>query len=215
VKKNDTNTKLILAESLENSFDNVVLATTETVIEVATKSFPIVSAVKGLFNGISTYNENKRMILFLSLVRECEQQQAGKILEIFQNKNNIEMGGEIINALENSYLEKQAKMIARSALLYDAKEIDRSKFLKLTHIIPKLTSFLLEQLANCYALHLERKNTGNYRIFNSDCDGAGQELTSFGFLIAVATMGGGDFYKGTEELEFFYNYIMNNRYGRE
>lgn len=37
-------------------------------------------------------------------------------------------------------------MLARLALLYDAKEINRETFLRYAHIIPQFTSFLLEGL---------------------------------------------------------------------
>lgn len=52
-------------------------------------------------------------------------------------------------------------------------------------------------------------------VFVNGCyGGAGQELTSYGFLNAIATAGEGEFYQGTEELVFFCEHIFNNKHGK-
>ncbi|MBD8010252.1 hypothetical protein [Acinetobacter pecorum] len=215
MKRNDTNANLILAETVENGFDNVVLEVAETALEEIIKAFPITNAVKGIYNCVISYQENQRSFKFIQFVEECELHKPGQIFKIFKDKSNIEMGGEILNALEKSYLPKHSQMIARASILYDSKQLDRRKFLKYSHIIPKLTSYLLTQISTSYHLHLERKNNEDYRIFNNDLDGAGQELASYGFLQTIQTMGSGDFYKGNEELEYFYQHIYNNKYGKD
>ncbi|USP41023.1 hypothetical protein [Acinetobacter sp. XS-4] len=212
MKIKGTEVGFVFGETVENIFDNTVMAVAETALGEAIKAFPIVNVLKGVHGARISYREQQRANLFLEFVQEVEQNHTGQVLRIFQGQNNIEMGGEILNALENSYLAIQSQMIARVVILYDVKQIDRKKFLKYSHIIPKLSSFLLEQISTCFSLHLERQNDEDYRIFNSDCDGAGQELTSYGFLNAMTTAGGGDVYQGTEELEFFYEYILNNRH---
>ncbi|GLG82589.1 hypothetical protein [Acinetobacter calcoaceticus] len=212
MKIKGTDAGFVVGETVENIFDNTVMAVAETALGEAIKAFPIVNVLKGVHGAIVSYREQQRANLFLEFVQEIEQHHAGQVLKIFQGQNNIEMGGEILNALENSYLIIQSQMIARVVILYDVKQIDRKKFLKYAHIIPKLSSFLLEKISTCFRLHLERRNDEDYRIFNSDCDGAGQELTSYGFLNPIQTAGGGDFYQGTEELEFFYEYILNNKH---
>lgn len=212
MKKKGTETVSILGETVENIFDNTVMAVAENALEEAMKAFPVVNTLRGLYSAKVSYKEQQRANLFLDFVQEVEQHNAGQVLKIFQGQNHIEMGGEILNALENSYLTIQSQMIARVAILYDVQQIDRKKFLRYSHIIPKLTSFLLDQIKTCFKLHLERQKDEDYRIFNSDCDGAGQELTSYGFLNAIATAGGGDFYQATKELEFFCEYILENKY---
>lgn len=213
--KNDINTKLIVAETLENTFDNAVADMATTVLDEAVKGFPIVNAVRGIFNGYQNYQTVKRANQLLVFVNEYEQYQAGQILTIFKDQKNFEMGQEVLNALEHSYINLHAQMIARITILYDTKQLKRNRFLKYAHIIPKLSSYLLTNLQAGYHLHVERKNNENYRIFNNELDGAGEELTSYGFFRAVATMGGGDFYEGIEELEFFCEHIMNNKHGKK
>lgn len=213
--KNDINTKLIVAETLENTFDNTVAEITTTVLDEAVKGFPIVNAVRGIFNGYQNYQIAKRANQLLVFVNECEQYQAGQILKIFKDQKKFEMGQEVLNALESSYINLHAQMIARITILYDATQLKRNRFLRYAHIIPKLSSYLLTNLQAGYHLHIKRKNNEDYRIFNDELDGAGEELTSYGFFVAVATMGNGDFYQGIEELEYFFEYIMNNKHSKK
>lgn len=82
----------------------------------------------------------------MEFVKEGENLEPGSLLKIFKDQNNLEIGGELLNALDKTYLVHQSKMLARLALLYDVKEINRENFLRYAHIIPQLTSFLLKGL---------------------------------------------------------------------
>ena len=54
----------------------------------------------------------------------------------------------------------------------------------------------------------------DYRIHAHDFDGAGLELINLGFLVATSTLGGGDIYKGNDELVYFFENIYQNKYGK-
>ncbi|WEV50101.1 hypothetical protein OZX61_11935 (plasmid) [Acinetobacter sp. ESL0695] len=115
----------ITSEASENLVKNVLLNTTENILEEIIKAFPIVSSLKGIYQGFTQYQLNKRAQQFLYFVEECENKNSGNILKIFKDKNNIEIGMEIINALDTSYLVNHAQMLAKVTLLYDTKEISR------------------------------------------------------------------------------------------
>lgn len=207
----------IALTTTENLVDNILLASTNGILEEIAKAIPVAGIAVGLLGGYKKYRYNKQASQILNFVQEGETLKAGTLLNIFKNPNNLEMGMEILNSLDQCYLQIQSQMMARLALLYDVNEITRDKFLKYSHIIPKLSSHLLIQLEKCYQFHLERKHLEDYkyRIFSSECDGAAIELTSYSFLIAHATAGGGDFYQATDELIFFYTHIYKNKHDRQ
>ncbi|WP_336949660.1 hypothetical protein [Acinetobacter junii] len=204
----------ILAETIENTIDNTIENVASTVLIEAIKGFPVVNAVKGTIDNYQSYQQAKRANQFLQFIQECEYHEAGRILKIFSTHSNTEMGKEVLKALESSYIELHSQMIARITILYDSKALTRIKFLRYTHTIPKLSSFLLTQIQVAYRFHLERKNNEDYRIFNRELEGAGEELTSYGFFKSVPTAGSGDFYQGNDELEYFHEHIMKNKYDK-
>lgn len=207
----------IILTIAENLVDNLVLTKASSLIEEVTKALPLAGIGVGIYNTYKGYKHTKQINQIQEFVREGETLKAGTLLAIFNNANNLEMGMEILHALDQCYLDIQSKMMARLALLYDCKEIDRDRFLKYSHIIPRLTSHLLSQIERCYQYHLERKDLdiNDYRILMKECGGAAVELTSYSFLQAHMTAGGGDFYQATDELIFFYEYLYNNKNGKD
>ncbi len=201
----------ITSEVTENLVDNILLNTTENALEEVIKAFPIVGALKGLYQGFTQYQLNKRAQQFLYFIEECESRDPGDILKIFKDKSNVEMGMEIINALDTSYLVNHAQMLARVTLLYDTEEISREKFLEYVHVIPRLTSHLLTQIKYCYEQQLL------LIAANKSDDGFGGgdfELVGYKFLSPVPLASGGFRYKGTTHLKFFYENIYQNSHGR-
>ncbi|MGR3979033.1 hypothetical protein FW754_15480 [Acinetobacter sp. 1207_04] len=204
MKKNE-----ILGTTAENLGKSVYLSVTDSVLEEIAKAIPIVSVLKAGCSAYQNIGVKRREAQFFIFVEECERIEEGAILKIYKDKNNIEMGMEILNAIEESYLKLHAKMIAKLAILYDKKRIERIKFLKYIHIIPKLTSYLLEQIKDSY---------DQYQIVKTEFQGKkslgaerskllSYELVSLGFLEATSVMGGGFHYSGTEDLDFFYENI--------
>mgnify|MGYP003611818673 CR=1 FL=1 len=203
-----------LAETAENYFDNSLLEITDTIFEEILKAIPLASSGLAIYNVFKSYTERQKLKNILEFIKEGEKLKSGTLFKIFSKQNNLEIGSELLNALDKTYLVLQFQMLARIAILYDVKKIDHSKFLRYAHIIPKFTSFLLTQLELCYRLHNERKNDDDYRIFNHECNGSGQELESLGLVTSIATAGGGDFYNGNDELIYFYENIYKNKHDR-
>ncbi len=201
----------ITSEVGENLVDNVLLNTTENALEEVIKAFPIVNALKGIYHGFTQYQLNKRAQQFLYFVEECENREPGDILKIFKDKNNIEMGMEIINALDTSYLVNHAQMLARVTLLYDTKEISKENFLEYVHVIPRLTSHLLTQIKYCYEqyLLLIAAHKADYGF-----DGGDFELVGYKFLCPIPLASGGFRYTGTPQLKFFYEKIYQSSHRR-
>jgi hypothetical protein len=133
----------MLAETAENYFDNNVLETTNTIFQEILKAFPITSSGIAIYRVFRSYSEKQKLQNILEFIKEGENLEPGRVLKIFKDQNNLEIGGELLNALDKTYLVHQSKMLARAALLYDIGEINRLKFLRYAHIIPKFTSFYL------------------------------------------------------------------------
>ncbi|WP_228277922.1 hypothetical protein [Acinetobacter indicus] len=141
-----------LAETTENYFDNTVLETTDTIFQEILKAFPLASSGIAIYRLFRSYNEKQKLKNILEFIKEGENLEPRSLLKIFKDQNNLEIGCELLNALDKTYLVHQSKMLARLALLYDVKEINRENFLRYAHIIPQLTSFLLEGLDKAYTL---------------------------------------------------------------
>lgn len=201
----------ITSEASENLVKNVLLNTTENILEDIIKALPMVNSLKGIYQGFTQYQLNKRAQQFLYFVEECENKNSGNILKIFKDKNNIEMGMEIINALDTSYLVNHAQMLARVTLLYDAKEISREKFLEYIHVIPRLTSHLLTQIKYCYEQQLLLIAANK---LDDGFVGGNFELVGYKFLSPVPLASNGFKYTGTTHLIFFYEKIYQNSNGK-
>lgn len=214
MKQKFISTTSIVAETAENIFDNAVQVTASTLVEEIVKAIPVTNAVKSIYNGIRSIQETRRATQFLIFVQECEDHSTGDILKIFRNKNNLEMGMEILNALEISYLEKHAQMIARATILYDAKELDRPNFLKYIHIIPKLTSYLLSQVEECYLRNISEKTEFRHGIAGVTDEDLTLELETYGFVNIITHPLGGKEYQATDSLNFLYEKIFQNSHGR-
>lgn len=213
--KNSEDVNKLTAEITENLFDNVVLSTTTSIFEEVVKAFPITNAFQTVFNSYRNLQEKRRAIQFIKFVEECERHQAGQILKVYKSKSNLEMGMEIMNAIEDSYLEIHAQMIARVAILYDVKQIDRSNFLKYAHIIPKLSSYLLEQIEDTYKKHIYRVKNPNNGFQHNEILEVSHELQNYGFIVITPGLSGGHSVKGTDELKFFYENIYKNKHDKK
>jgi hypothetical protein len=204
-----------LITTVENYFDNEVLETTDTIFQEILKAFPIASAGIAIYKVFRSYNEKQKLRNILEFIKEGETLEPGTLLEIFKDQNNLEIGGELLNALDKSYLVHQSKMLARLALLYDLKQVNKDNFLRYTHIIPYLTSFLLEGLEKAYIAFENNKSNKNYHLKNEECNFSASELERFGFLYVVATFGSGNNYGRSKDLIFFYENIYKNKYNKD
>lgn len=209
------NTISTLTETAENFFDNSVLETTDTIFAEILKAFPLASSGLAIYKVFRSYNEKQKLKNILEFIKEGEKLQAGTLLKIFSNQDNLEIGSELLNALDKTYLVFQSKMLARVAILFDTNQINREQFLRYAHIIPKFTSFLLEQLENSYRVFDTNKFNKNFKLENSDCNYAASELENLGFLYVIATFGSGNTYGMENQLKFFYENIYQNKHQKD
>lgn len=201
-----------IAETAENYFDATVLETTDTIFQEIIKAIPVASSSIAIYKIFRSFNEKQKLKNILEFIQEGENLAAGSLLKIFRNQNNLEIGSELLHALDKTYLIHQSKMLARLALLYDLNEIDRLKFLRYAHIIPQFTSFLLEGLEKAYLSFENNKSKKDYHLKNDECNFSASELEKFGFLYVVATFGSGNNYGRSKDLKFFYENIYKNRH---
>lgn len=201
-----------IIQTAENYFDNAVLETTDNIFQEIVKAFPVASSGLTIYQAFRNYNEKQKLKDILEFIKEGESLASGTLLKIFKDQNNLEIGSQLLNALDKTYLVHQSKMLARLALLYDVKEINRANFLRYAHIIPHFTSFLLEGLEKAYVAFEKNKTNKNYHLKNEECNFSASELERFGFLYVVATFGTGNNYGRSKDLIFFYENIYQHKH---
>lgn len=93
-----------IIQTAENYFDNTVLETTDTIFQEILKAFPIASSGLAIYKVFRSYNEKQKLKNILEFIKEGEKLASGTLLKIFKNQNNLEIGGELLNALDKVYL---------------------------------------------------------------------------------------------------------------
>lgn len=122
------NIKNLLLTSTENMFDEVVYKTTNTVLDEMVKSIPFASVITTSIDTYKHFKILKEQKQLLAFIQEAENIDRGFIEKFFQDKNNTEIGLEILGILDQTYLEKQAKMIGRVTLLWKNRNITKKTF---------------------------------------------------------------------------------------
>ena len=124
------------------------------------------------------YKTAKDQRQLLAFVQEVENINNGFIEKFFKDKDNTELGYEILGILDQTYLEKQARMIGRTAVLFKSLKISKQDFDKFTYIITKLNQHLFSQIIQLNDLYIE----------NIDFEGGASipflnmDFISFGFV---------------------------------
>ncbi len=216
---NKQNINEIALSTAENIADELIFKSATTFIEDLAKSVPVASLALGLTKAISNYKTAKDQRQLLAFVQETENINNGFIEKFFKDKDNTELGYEILGILDQTYLEKQARMIGRTAVLFKSLEISKQDFDKYTYIITKLNNHLLHlieqlyQTSRDYKKNPEQTNHPEIKIgmeiiarFHSP----NMDLVSFGFLqekpqVAYA---GAEFHPDTKYIrtDEFYNF---------
>ena len=202
------NTVDILGQTTENIVDNNIDIVANSILNELLAAVPVVSILTSGYQVFNEYQIAKRAKHFLEFISACESKSPQKVSEIFKNKSNLEMGMEIMNALDTSYLVIHAKMIATTALLYESEKIQRDKFLKYIHIIPKLTSYLLNQIEICYERNVSEITQLGYGIKGVSDDDLTIELELYGFVTIFTHVFVDKQYRATDDLIYFYEYIF-------
>ncbi|WP_291371487.1 MULTISPECIES: hypothetical protein [unclassified Acinetobacter] len=209
---NKQNINEIALSTAENIADELIFKSATTFVEDLAKSVPVASVVLGLTKAISNYKTAKDQRQLLAFIQEAQDTDRGFIEKFFKDKNNTELGFEILGILDQTYLEKQVKMIARSTKLFKDQIISKQQFDQYTYIVTKLNNHLINLLQELYSL----KTNKEYPEFEFDISNPNMELVSFQFLIEVESplvLDGKTKiarYKRTDEFYHFYENVFKN-----
>ena len=108
------NSKIDLAfTATENLADEILFKTANTFLEDAVKSIPFASLISSSIQAYTQFRTLKEQKQLLAFIQETETNN----LDFIKDKNNIELGLEILGILDQTYLEHQARMIGRATLL--------------------------------------------------------------------------------------------------
>ena len=205
----------------ENLADEIIFKTANTLLEDTIKSIPFASLITGSIESYTKFRTLKEQKQLLAFIEEAENINVGFIEKFFKDKDNLKLGIEILGILDQTYLEKQAKMISRATLLKYNGKISKQEFDKYTYIITKLNNHLTNIVEETYQLHQQRLSDPlqtHYPPNSIDLQNANMDLLSFGFLIFNQPPHWGDEYKKylksqytvQEKFLYFYHNIFKN-----
>ncbi|MEQ1149160.1 hypothetical protein [Acinetobacter johnsonii] len=205
----------------ENLADEIIFKTANTLLEDTIKSIPFASLITGSIESYTKFRILKEQKQLLAFIEEAENINVGFIEKFFKDKDNLKLGIEILGILDQTYLEKQAKMISRATLLKYNGKISKQEFDKYTYIITKLNNHLTNIVEETYQLHQQRLSDPlqtHYPPNSIDLQNANMDLLSFGFLIFNQPPHWGDEYKKylksqytvQEKFLYFYHNIFKN-----
>ncbi|CAB1215084.1 hypothetical protein [Acinetobacter bouvetii] len=180
---NKQNINEIALSTAENIADELIFKSATTFVEDLAKSVPVASVVLGLTKAISNYKTAKDQRQLLAFIQEAKNTDRDFIEKFFKDKNNTELGFEILGILDQTYLEKQARMIFRAAKLLKDKAISKSEFDKYTYIITRINNHLLHLIDDLYAINTNQ-DTPNFEF---DIENPNMEFISFDFLKEVSS----------------------------
>lgn len=171
----------VILNTSENLADEIIFKSATTFLEDLTKSIPVASIILNLTNAYSNYQTSKNQRQLLSFIEESQTADRNFIEKFFKDKNNSELGYEILGILDQTYLEHQAKMVGRATLLFKDEIISKQEFDRYTYIITKLNNHLLHLINDLY--NIETNNTTPN--FEFDIENPNMEFVNFGFLEEV------------------------------
>lgn len=161
----------------ENLADEIIFKTANTLLEDTIKSIPFASVITGSIESYTKFRILKEQKQLLAFIQEAENINIGFIEKFFKDKDNLELGLEVLGILDQTYLEKQAKMMGRATILFKSLSISKQKFDKYTYIITKLNSHLITIIEN-----LQTEITTNSSMSIISLPIPNMDLISFGFI---------------------------------
>ena len=212
----------ILLTTTENLADELLFKTANTFLEDAIKSIPFASIITSSIQNYAkcrTFKEQKQLLAF---IQEAESTDNEFIERFFNEKSNTELGFEILGILDQTYLEKQARMIFRATKLFKDTQITKHEFDKFTYIITKLNNHLMNLIDEIYLIsddfqnNPQSTNHPDIKIgtkLQTTFPSPNMNLISFGFLKEESqpTSIGADIYPPTKytRTKFFYDFYEN------
>ena len=205
----------------ENLADEIIFKTATTLLEDTIKSIPFASLITGSIESYTKFRTLKEQKQLLAFIQEAENINVRFIEKFFKDKDNLELGLEVLGILDQTYLEKQARMIGRATIFFKSLSISKQKFDKYTYIITKLNNHLTNIVEETYQLHQQRLSDPlqtHYPPNSIDLQNANMDLLSFGFLIFNQPPHWGDEYKKylksqytvQEKFLYFYHNIFKD-----
>ena len=161
----------------ENLADEIIFKTANTLLEDTIKSIPFASVITGSIESYTKFRILKEQKQLLAFIQEAENINIGFIEKFFKDKDNLELGLEVLGILDQTYLEKQAKMMGRATILFKSLSISKQKFDKYTYIITKLNNHLITIIE-----HLQTEITTNSSMSIISLPIPNMDLISFGFI---------------------------------
>ncbi|CAD9194052.1 hypothetical protein [Acinetobacter bohemicus] len=211
MSNNKLASELVLTAT-ENLADEFLFKTANTFLEDAIKSIPFASLITGSIETYSKFRTLKEQRQLLAFIQEAENINQGFIEKFFKDKNNTQLGFEILGVLDQTYLEQQAKMIGRVTLLFKGGKISKQDFDKYTYIITRLNSHLILLIDELYSIETNQDDPE----FEFDIENPNMEFSSFQFLIEVPSPLNLDGktkiarYKRTNSFFYFYENIFKD-----
>ena len=161
----------------KNLADEIIFKTATTLLEDTIKSIPFASLITCSIESYTKFRTLKEQKQLLAFIQEAENINIGFIEKFFKDKDNLELGLEVLGILDQTYLEKQAKIMGRATILFKSLSISKQKFDKYTYIITKLNSHLITIIEN-----LQTEITTNSSMSIISLPIPNMDLISFGFI---------------------------------
>ena len=180
MSNNKLASELVLTAT-ENLADEFLFKTANTFLEDAIKSIPFASLITGSIETYSKFRTLKEQRQLLAFIQEAENINQGFIEKFFKDKNNTQLGFEILGVLDQTYLEQQAKMIGRVTLLFKDGKISKQDLDKYTYIITRLNSHFILLINELYSIETNQDDPE----FEFDIENPNMEFVNFGFLKEV------------------------------
>ena len=202
----------IALTATENFAKEIILGSATSFLEEVAKSVPIASTALALTKAYSNYKTAKDQRQLLAFIQAADEIDDRFIERFFQNSNNTELGFEILGILDQTYLEKQARMIGRVTLLFKGGKISKQDFDKYTYIITRLNSHLILLINELYSIETNQDDPE----FEFDIENPNMEFISFQFLVEVPSPLNLDGktkiarYKRTNSFFYFYENIFKD-----
>ena len=196
----------------ENLADEIIFKTANTLLEDTIKSIPFASLITGSIESYTKFRTLKEQKQLLAFIQETENINHRFIEKFFKNKENLELGLEILGILDQTYLEKQARMIGRVTLLFKDEKISKQDFDKYTYISTRLNSHLILLIDELYSIETNQDDPE----FEFDIENPNMEFISFQFLVEVPSPLNLDGktkiarYKRTNSFFYFYENIFKD-----
>ena len=209
-KKNSLNE--IALTATENFAKEIIVGSATSLLEDIAKSVPIASTALALTKAYSNYKTAKDQRQLLAFIQAADEIDDRFIERFFQNSNNTELGFEILGILDQTYLEKQARMIGRVTLLFKDGKIPKQDFDKYTYISTRLNSHLILLIDELYSIETNQDDPE----FEFDIENPNMEFISFQFLVEVPSPLNLDGktkiarYKRTNSFFYFYENIFKD-----